>query len=46
MEQLYDKRLRLCVNDKERKYWREIDPKFMTEESDDSDDGILLHKPA
>lgn len=44
--QLYDRRLKLCINNKEKKYWSEIDAKYMTEESDDeSGDTILVHKP-
>ena len=44
--QLYTRRLKLCKNPRERKVIEELNELYMTEETDDDDDGILYqHKP-
>lgn len=44
--QLYLRRLKLCKNEKERKYFEQINDLYMTEESDESDGTCFRqHKP-
>ena len=42
--QLYDRRKKYLRNDKEREKWKEIDHRFMTEESDVDEVAVAQHK--
>ena len=42
--QLYDRRKKHLRNEKEREKWKEIDYRFMTEESDVDEEAVAQHK--
>ena len=42
--QLYDRRKKYLRNDKEKEKWKEIDHRFMTEESDVDEEAVAQHK--
>ena len=42
---LYDRRLKHCKTNKEMKYWKQLDERYMTEESDDDEGAFRTHKP-
>jgi len=42
--QLYDRRKKYLCNNKEKEKWKEIDHRFMTEESNVDEEAVVQHK--
>ena len=42
--QLYDRRKKHLANDKEREKWKQLDHRFMTDESDVDEEAVAQHK--